>query len=300
VILVANNLYRATTPQTAALSGVLILGLLGFYRSFNVRSESRFGYAQVLAIVSVMFALLYGIVGSYLMRSQFSDIETWTDAVYFTFVTYSTLGYGDMLPQTDDAKLFAVSMIVVGLGSFITAISIVAGPMLATHLKGVLRIMTRLQGLSDHVIVCGYSNVATSIMDELRENGVPYLVVEDRPDLVQLLQKKGCDVIVGDATKAEDLEPAGLKKAAAVIAAFDSDSVNTLVALTATEYRKANPDSRFRVIARVEDEPNIDKVRHIGVDEVISPSTLGGRMMAQKAIEAIRAPRPVKKQPNEE
>jgi len=289
-LLIANNLYRGTTPQTSILSGVLIVGLLAFRRQFTVPSERRILFAQLFALATVSFALAYGIVGSYVLREQFNGVKTWTDAIYFTFVTFSTLGYGDMLPETDYAKLFAVSMVIIGLSSFVTALTVLAGPMLEARMKGVLRIMSRFQHLSGHVVICGYSNVSMSVLDELQERGAPYVLLDDREDLALQLQHKGHDVIAGDPTKTEILEQANLKKASAIIAAFDSDSVNTMIALTAAEYRKTLKGARFRIIVRVEDEGNIKKVRQVGADEVISPSTMGGRLMAQKAIERPAKP----------
>ena len=283
-LLMANNLWRATTPQTVLLSGTAIVGLILFHRRFDVRAETKIVYGQIFGLVTVLFALSYGTVGTYLMRAQFNGIETWTDSFYFTFVTYSTLGYGDMLPVTDDAKIFVISMIVVGVGSFITALALVAGPLVETHMKGVLRLMSRFQNLTNHVVICGYSNVSDSIMDELREQNVPFLIVEDRPDLVGHLRDRGQDVVVADATTTEALVQANVKKALAVIAAFDNDSVNTMIALTADEHRRSEKGCRFRIIVRVEEEGNIEKVRHVGADEVISPSTLGGRLMARKAV----------------
>ncbi len=205
-------------------------------------------------------------------------------ATVSTFVTYSTLGYGDILPQTENAKIFSVSMVIIGLGSFIAAMTVLVGPMMEKRMKGVLRIMSRFQNIIDHVVICGYSNVSESIIDELQQRHVPYLVVEDRQDIVLHLQNKGHDVIAGTATTTETLERANLKKARAIVAAFDSDSVNTLVALTASEYRKTAKGSAFRIIVRVEDEGNIEKVRNAGADEVISPSTIGGRLMAKRAL----------------
>ena len=284
-LMMANDLYRGTTPQTSIPTGTLLIGLIAFRRRFDVRSDRHLLYAQFFAVASVLVALTYGIVGSYLMRAQFSSIKSWTDAIYFTFVTYSTLGYGDMLPQTEYAKLFVISMIIIGLSSFVTALTVVAGPMLEARMKGVLRIMSKFQHLTGHVVVCGYSSVSESILDELKAQATPYVVIDDRPDVAANLRNKGQDVITGDAAKRETLEEANLKHAAAIVAAFDSDAVNTLIAVTAHEYRKAVQGCRFRIIVRVEDEGNIEKVQHIGADEVISPSTMGGRLMAQKALE---------------
>jgi len=284
VILMANNLYRGTTPQTAILSGALIVGLLALRKHFTVSAPTKLGYGQIVALASVLFALSYGIVGSYLLREQFEGIDSWTDAVYFTFVTYSTLGYGDILPHTDNAKVFATTMIPLGLASFITALTAVIGPAVEERVKGVLSIMQRFQHLKDHVVVCGYSNVSASAIDQLREDDVPYVVVDDREDIILHLRSKGHEVLSGDASRKEALEAANLGGASALISAFDSDALNILVAVTARKLRDAAVGARFRIVVRVEDEENVDKAREVGADEVISPSTTAGRMMATKAL----------------
>jgi voltage-gated potassium channel len=284
LLLMANNLYRATTPQTAILSGAVVLGLLAFRRRFDVRSDVRLGYAQLVALGGVVFALAYGAVGSYVMRAQFSGIETWTDAVYFTFVTYSTLGYGDMLPETADAKVFAVSMVAIGLTSFITAFSVLVAPAIERRLKGVLRIMHRLSNIANHVIVCGYSHAAQSVIDELRSRGAPFLVVDARDEVVRRLREEGVEVVHGTPEKNEVLLRANAPAATAIVAASDSDAENLLVAVAARDFREKIADCRLRIVVRMEDEENIGKARGVGADEVISPSTMGGRLMARKAL----------------
>lgn len=284
-IMVANNLYRGTTPQTVLLSGALIAGLVAFRRHFNLGSDSKLDYGQIIALVSVVFAMGYGIGGVYLMREEFNGVTTWVDAVYFTFVTFSTVGYGDLLPTTDNAKIFVMSMILIGLASFATALTVLLGPMLERQMKGVLSLMSRFQRMTNHVVVCGYSSVSESVIHELQDRGVPYVVVDDRSDLIRHLQSKGHDVLSGDPTREETLAETNLTDAAALIAAFDSDSVNTLIAVTAKEFRDKTDGADFRIIARVEEEENVEKVQRIGIDEVISPSTMGGRLMASRALE---------------
>ena len=265
-VLLANNLYRGTTPHTSVVT-VLILGSLVAFRSrFAVRPEGKVDYTQVVAIVSVIFALAYGIAGSYVLRAEFKGIESFSDALYFTFVTYSTVGYGDILPDSPNAKIFTISMILIGLSSFVTALTLLVGPVIEARMKGVLNVMKRFQGATNHVIVCGYTNVSESVIDELQERQVPYLIVEDRAEFIVHLKEKGNDVLGGDATRRETL-----------------DSENILVAVTASKLRGALPGAKFRIIVRVEDEENIEKAREVGADEVISPSTMGGRSMAAKA-----------------
>ena len=283
---VFRNLYRGTIPATSWVTLLLIVGLLLFRKHFRVRSESALGYAQIVALISVAFASTYAVVGSYLMRDQFNGIEKWSDAVYFAVVTHSTVGYGDVTPKTENAKLFTATVIPVGLAAFATALTALIGPAVERRMKGVLNLMQRMQHATNHVILCGYSNVSETAIQELQKHDMSYLVIDDREDLVTQLQAKGHDVVAADATRKETLEEANVHQAAAVIAAFDSDATNMLVAVTAKELRDAREKTHFRIIVRVEDEENIEKAKRVGADEVVSPSTLGGQLMVSKAQES--------------
>jgi voltage-gated potassium channel len=179
--------------------------------------------------------------------------------------------------------MFVVSMIPIGLASFVTALTALIGPLIEKRVKGVLRVMKTFHK-TNHVIICGYSSVSESAIDELRGRDVPYVIIDDRKDLVLHLSSKGHDVIGGDATKREILDQANLRNAAAVVATFDADSVNLLIAVTAKALRDATKGCRCRIIVRVEDEENVEKAKGVGADEVISPSTMAGRLMAARAV----------------
>ena len=285
-LVLANNFYQELPARDSVLSVLLLILLVGFRGEFQQRAKHRpWSYGEIIAAVSVLFALAYGIVGSYLLRREFAAIASWTDAVYFTIVTYSTLGYGDILPTTANARIFTISMVFIGLSSFVTALTVLLGPLIENRMKGVFSVMSKFQKTVDHVVICGFTHVTESIVDELRERHTPFVIIDEREEMVLFLKGRGYDVLAGDPTEKRVLEQANLPRAAAVIAATDSDAINTLVALTARELREGSEMHRFRIVVRIEDEENIEKVRHIQVDEVISPSTLGGRLMAARAVE---------------
>ena len=268
---------------------LLIAALLGFHRTFSVRAARRVSYGQVVAAIAVGLALAYGIVGSYLLRDQFNGIDDWSDAAYFALVAYVTLSYdydvAEIYPVGSDARWFVVSIFVIGVTLFITALSVTLGPIVEGRMKGVMSLVKRFQRLSDHIVVCGYSGVAASIIDELRDRDVITVIIDDREQVAQQLRAKGHDVLEGDATLRETLLDANVVTAQAVIASYDSDSMNTLVAVNAKDLRDDRPEVRYAILARIEDEENVDKVRRLGVDQVISPSTLGGRLLAERAVE---------------
>ncbi len=267
---------------------LVIATLLARRRTFSVRGSIRLSYGQVVAILAVALALAYGIVGAYLLRDQFHGINGWSDAAYFALVAYATLGYDydveGIYPVGSDARWFSVSMFMIGVTLFVTALSVTLGPIVEGRMKGVMSLVKRFQRLSDHVVVCGYSGVAASVLDELRDRNVVAVIVDDREKIAQSLRGKGHDVLEEDPTLRDTLLEANVLTAQAVIASFDSDSTNTLVAVNAKDLRDANPGSGFAILVRIEDEENVEKVRRLGVDQVISPSTLGGRLLAQQAV----------------
>lgn len=288
-LLLGNSLYRnlfhGTTPTTAWVNLLLIVGLLLYRNRFQERSDTYLGYAQIIALVSIVFALGYAVVGSYLLRDEFNGITNWSDAIYFAVVTHSTVGYGDITPRTETAKIFTATVIPIGLAAFATAITALVGPAVERRMRGVLNLMQRIQNVKDHVVVCGMSHVAETVIEELQRQGIVHVIIEDREGLVAQLQGKGHDVIVGDASRRDVLLEANMAQASAVICAFDSDSVNMLIAVTAREIRDGLPKSRCRIIVRIEDEENIPKALRVGADEVVSPSTLGGQLMVNKALQ---------------
>ena len=297
------NLYRVLQAGSIFASGIalpvstvlVIAALLAFHRTFSVWGSTRLSYGQVVAVIAVALALAYGIVGAYLLRDQFHGIQGWSDAAYFALVAYVTLGYdydvAEIYPVGSDARWFAVSMFLIGVTLFVTALSVTLGPIVEGRMRGVMSLVKRFQRLNDHVVVCGYSGVAASVLDELRDRNVMAVIVDDREKIAQSLRGKGHDVLEEDPTLRETLLDANVLTAQAVIAAFDSDSTNTLVAVNAKDLRDATPNARFAILVRIEDEENVEKVRRLGVDQVISPSTLGGRLLAQQAVNPVAGSR---------
>jgi voltage-gated potassium channel len=285
-LLVFANYLATLNPWTSVSCLVLIFLLISCRRRFRIISTHVSGASseRLMAIGSILLALTYGTTGSYFLRSQFEGIKSWVDAFYFTFITYSTLGYGDMLPMTSTAKLFTISMIAVGLSSFVTALAIIVGPFVEKKLKGVMDIMAKFDDLSGHVIVCGYSSVAGGIVEALDLQNIPCIIIDERIPIVKELEGKGHNIICGDPARSDTLDHANAIEAMAVIAASESDSFNTMLALAAAEYKKSRSEAAFRIIARVEDLNHAKGLDSLGVAETIAPCNLAGKIVAEKIL----------------
>ena len=131
-IIICIHVFSWQITHTLYYSLFAFVFLVLSYRCFDKGSVK---FTQSYALLSIIFSLAYGVVGTYILKEGFNGVKTWVDALYFTIVTYSTVGYGDITPVSGIARLFTCTMILVGLSSFATAISVYLGPLLSEKLK---------------------------------------------------------------------------------------------------------------------------------------------------------------------
>ena len=107
-------------------ANILMLSLLIKYRKEYI-FPSRINYLPIegkLALAAISASAVYGVAGSLLLGNQFAPpVHDLVTAVYYTFVILTTLGIGDILPVTDTSRLFTVSVTVLGIASFLGAIT---------------------------------------------------------------------------------------------------------------------------------------------------------------------------------
>lgn len=259
---------------------VLAVGpLLVNYRRFDRQIDLSIG--QLAALTALVGTLIYGTVGTYALREEFSGVETLTDALYYTVVTASTVGYGDVIPSgSDGTRLFALSVVVLGTASFALALGSLIGPMIQSRFARALGTMTRsqLDQLENHVLVAGYGDLTEPILEELQTE-TDFIVITPDGDAATALGNRDINAIVGDPSDDEPLRRAGIERARAVLVATNDDAQDALAILTA---RQLNPDAR--IVAAATDRDNIEKLRRAGADSVISPAVIGGHLLVRSAM----------------
>jgi voltage-gated potassium channel len=235
---------------------------------------------QLAALASLAGVQLYGTAGGYALADHFEGIGTPLDAFYYTLVTASTVGYGDVTPITQTGRLFTLSVVVFGTASFAVALATLLGPAIEARLASALGRMTesQLELLEDHVVVLGYGDLTEPILNEL-DGQVPFVVVTPDPQRVSQLTDRGLKVLKANPSDEEPLRRVGIDEARAVVAATNNDAEDALAILTA---RELNPD--VRIVAAATDRENVDKLRRAGADMVVSPATIGGHLLVRSAL----------------
>ncbi|MBS0315590.1 MAG: voltage-gated potassium channel protein [Proteobacteria bacterium] len=251
---------------------VLMLALLAFaWRRFDRTSVTA---STLFALTSVAMLIVYATFGTFYLGAEFKPpVTDLVTALYYAMVTMSTVGYGDIIPQTSEAKLFAVSIIVLGVAVFATSLTAVIAPMVTRSLQ---RIVNRKGGSmkrENHFVVIGNTPLALNTWRELARRGLPVTrLLRQEPESGL---PESVDAVFGDPSDADVLRKAGADRAQAVLAMLDDDSENAFVVLAVRELA-----GKARTVAAVNDAHHLGRVKLVQPDVVIAPQILGGELAA--------------------
>ena len=247
---------------------VLLLALIAGRDRFD---RSSLAANTLLAVASVLILVVYGILGALLLGADFKPpIADLPSAFYFTIVTMTTVGYGDIVPATPEARLFVVSLIVFGLTVFATALTAVLGPMVETRINQAIGARRHRMERVNHYIVTGDGPLADNTVRELRKRGQPVLVIIEKEDP----SLGDVEIVIGDPTELATLRAAGGLHARAVLALSDDDSQNAFVVLAVREL-----GSEAQTIAAVNSRKNLERVRWVHPDMVFAAPVFGSEAL---------------------
>jgi len=230
-----------------------------------------------LPVVLLAVIIVYGVAGYML-------IDRWNllDSFYMVIITISTVGYGEIHPQSAAGRIFTSTLIVTGVATMLYGFGVFAET-LADNAFGNYRRQRQLERslnqLRDHFILCGYGRIGTEIVTEFEDHKIPYAVIDQTEEAVGRLRAEGRLHIEGDASSEELLKQAGIERARGLISAVDSDERAVYIVLAA---RALNPD--LYIIARAGRPESIRRLELAGATRTISPYQMAGHRIAELAV----------------
>jgi voltage-gated potassium channel len=223
----------------------------------------------------LLLSILIGVLG-------FTLIEGFglVDAFYMAIITFSTVGFNEVVPLSQAGRFFTSFYIIFNLLIFAYVVSVVStyifegefNKLYKKYLTGI-----EVSKMENHVIVIGFGRNGSKACEELAHQKEPFIIVEKNDKYLELIKEvKKFKVLIGDISNDEVLINAGIKRAKALITTLPGDADNILLTLTAKEL---NPE--IIVISRATEEKTMQKLKRVGADHVIMPDAVGGVHMAQ-------------------
>ncbi len=266
------------SPLSSASRPLEIFGIAQLLLLLAVRStftRANLATATLFALTGLLFTLGYGTLGALSLGTGYNPpIRNLTNALYYAVETMSTVGYGDITPVSAAARLFTISLIVLGLAVFATALPAIAGPLIDKRLMNLLQPRRRRKmKRASHIIVVGDGPLAQDTARALSARGVVVTMIRaEKPGENEPATE---DLIVGDGSDAEVLQHADITQARAVLALSEDDSYNAFVVLAAKEM---NPG--VRTVAAVSDTRNTGRIARTRPDVLLTLPLIGGELLA--------------------
>ncbi|WP_457747347.1 ion transporter [Sulfurimonas sp.] len=288
------------TYMLSARAIIDLLAILPFFHELRLlrifilfRVFKLFRYAKSFQTLSSVLAtkkfefLTLGIFGSivifvssvliYVMEAnnENSTITTMYDAIYWSIVTISTVGYGDETPVTHEGRFVAILVITAGIAvlAFTTSLFVSAFTEKLDEIKEV-KTIEDVSKLKKFYLVCGYESIAKEVIRKLIANGNKIIVLDEDLTRIENAKKDGYIALnydPGDVKSYEKLNIDIDKQVKAVLCLREDDVKNVYSALTLRSVNK-----NVFVLSLLMNDANRKKLEFAGIDTIVYPQELIG------------------------
>lgn len=229
----------------------------------------------IFVLIGPIFLIVLGTIGFHYFEGL-----SFVDSLYLTGSTITTVGYGDIHPQSSLGKIFSLFIMFGGIGIVLYTLTFIVNFIVEGELKNIYggrKMGSSLKKMKNHYIICGYGNVGERIAKRLKESKkFDIVVIEKNKETCDKIKIANIPYIGGDATDEKVLIGAGITNAKGLVTTVLDDAENVYIVITA---RSLNPN--LHIVARGSSDKVREKLYRIGANRVIMPDDIGARIMAE-------------------
>jgi len=231
-----------------------------------------------LPLILTVLVMLLGTIG-YMIIDKFPLM----DAIYQTGITFTTVGFGEILPISDAGRIFTITLIIFGFVVFSIAVGIIAEVVKKGEFQKTAKerkMLYEIARLKHHFVVCYHNEFTIQVTKQLRANHIPFVVVDPRDDMEEIAKKYHYPYFVtAEPHTEEGILKSHLSSAKGVITLADNVADNIATIASARLYEKEiHRVRKFLIIANAKSNEDDQKLLKLGADRVVTAT----KLMAQR------------------
>ena len=236
-----------------------------------------------LPMILTVLTMMVGTVG-YVIIDDFPLM----DAIYQTGITFTTVGFGEIAPISDIGRIFTITLVIAGFAVFSSAIGILVAELNRGNIVAILkerRMLYKIARLSKHFVVCYHNDYTIEVTKQLRENHVPFVVIDPRPEIHEwAVEHKYPSYLQAEPHAELSMLKAHLSSAKGLISLSDSiaDNIALIASVRLFEKEHSLPTAYY-VISTAESMSDVEKLKKLGADTVVSPTKLTAQRVSAMA-----------------
>ncbi|RLA71164.1 MAG: potassium channel protein [Epsilonproteobacteria bacterium] len=228
--------------------------------------------------------MLIGTMG-YVIIDDFSLI----DAIYQTGITFTTVGFGEIAPISDAGRIFTISLIISGFAVFSMAIGIMVNELGRGNIANILKersMLYKIARLKKHFVVCYHNDYTIEVTKQLRKSHIPFVVVDPREDMEAIAKKYKYPYFLQSEPHTElSMLKSHLSSAKGLITLSSSIADNIALIASVRLFEKEHfLPSKYYVISSAESLSDVEKLKKLGADTVVSPTKLMAQRISAMAV----------------
>ena len=225
---------------------------------------------MLLVLVVVVGTLGFALLGE----------RSFIDSLYFSLITVSTLGMAPpgAEPLSELEKIWVIVMITGGIATAMISLTIITSAVVEGQIRGVFgrrKVDRKIASLQDHIIVCGYGRMGSSVCENLKVHNVQVVVIDMDSDHTSEAERDGLLYVLGDATEEGVLKSAGIENARGLICVLGNDASNVFATLVARDL-----NNKLTIVARSDRPESQTRLLRAGANRAICPYDISGSRLA--------------------
>ena len=229
--------------------------------------------------IFVVYLVLLGLISTTGFYITGDGQWTWVEAFFMTVTTLTTVGYGEVHPLTQTGRIWSIIVIVFGASGLTIFLSQLGTDFIEFKQYRKRLMKNKIAKLKGHYIICGFGRTGQFIAHELYKKGVPFVVIDNNLEKLDIIREHGFLYMEGDAMYDEVLLETNLMKAKGLVITLDNDQDNLFVTMSAR-----NLNREIYIVTRCSQYETGKKLKRAGANKVVNPYVASGQQIAELLI----------------